>query len=81
MVDDHSRFCSGKIVHALIPEACVARFLDGLPQLVGFSQEMILDNGPEGTSKAMFDWPEQTGVRSRFKGQGKTRAKRLRGEL
>lgn len=59
MVDDCSRFCSGKIVHALIPEACVTRFLDDLAQRVGLSQEMILDSDPKGTRKAMFDWSER----------------------
>ena len=31
----------------------------------------MLDNGPEGTSRAMFDWSERTGVRLRFIEPGK----------
>ncbi|MCB9927808.1 MAG: hypothetical protein H6844_00110 [Alphaproteobacteria bacterium] len=31
----------------------------------------MLDNGPEGTSKAMFDWSERTGVALRFIKPGK----------
>ncbi|MBL3566207.1 transposase [Rhodovulum sulfidophilum] len=38
---------------------------------LGLPEEIILDNGPEGTSKAMFDWSERTGVRLRFIEPGK----------
>ena len=31
----------------------------------------MLDNGPEGTSRAMFGWSERTGVRLRFIEPGK----------
>lgn len=34
-------------------------------------QEIVLDNGPELTSKARFFWSEQAGVRSRFIDPGK----------
>lgn len=54
-----------------IPGARVARFLDVLALRVGLPQEIILDNGQEGTSKAMFDWFERTGVRLRFIEPGK----------
>ncbi|MEM1267067.1 MAG: integrase core domain-containing protein, partial [Pseudomonadota bacterium] len=66
IVDDHSRFCPGQIVDVSIPGARVGRFLDDLAQRVGLPEEIILDNGPEGTSTAMFDWSERTGVRLRF---------------
>jgi len=71
IVDDHSRFCPGQIVDVSIPGARVARFLDDLAQRVGLPEEIILDNGPEGTSKAMFDWSERTGVSLRFIEPGK----------
>jgi putative transposase len=71
IVDDHSRFCPGQIVDVSIPGARVARFLDDLALRVGLPEEIILDKGPEGTSKAMFDWSEQTGVRLRFIEPGK----------
>lgn len=38
---------------------------------MGLPEEIILDNGREGTSKAMFDWSERTGVRLRFIEPGK----------
>ena len=34
-------------------------------------QEIVLGDGPEGTSRAMFDWSERTGVRLRFIEPGK----------
>ncbi len=71
IVDDHSRFCPGQIVDVSIPGARVARFLDDLALRLGLPEEIILDNGPEGTSKAMFDWSERTGVRLRFIEPGK----------
>ncbi|OLS51600.1 integrase core domain-containing protein [Rhodovulum sulfidophilum] len=65
-VDDHSRICPGQIVEASILGARIVRFLDDLPQRVGLPEEIVLDNGPEGTSKPMFDWSGRTGVRLRF---------------
>lgn len=71
IVDDHSRFCPGQIVDVSIPGARVVRFLDDLAVRIGLPEEIILDNGPEGTSKAMFDWSERTGIRLRFIEPGK----------
>ena len=71
IVDDHSRFCPGQIIDVSIPGARVARFLDDQALRMGLPEEIILDNGPEGTSKAMFDWSERTGVRLRFIEPGK----------
>ena len=70
IVDDNSRYCPGQIVDVSITGARVARFLDDLALRVGLP-EIILDNGPQGTSKAMFDWSERTGVRLRFIKLGK----------
>jgi len=71
IVDDHSRFCPGQIVDVSIPGARVARFLDDLALRFGLPEEIVLDNGPEGTSKAMFEWSERTGVGLRFIEPGK----------
>jgi putative transposase len=71
IVDDHSRFCPGQIVDLSISGARVARYLDELAGRVGLPEEIVLDNGPEGTSRAMFDWSERTGVRLRFIEPGK----------
>ncbi len=71
IIDDHSRFCPGQIVDVSISGARVARFLDDLALLHDLPEEIVLDNGPEGTSRAMFDWSERTGVRLRFIEPGK----------
>ncbi|MDF2235887.1 IS3 family transposase [Albimonas sp. CAU 1670] len=71
VVDDHSRFCPGRIVDLSISGARVARLLDELGERVGLPEEIVLDNGPEGTSRAMFEWSERTGVRLRFIEPGK----------
>ena len=71
IVDDHSRFCPNQIVDVSISGARVARHLDDLALLHGLPEEIVLDNGPEGTSRAMFDWSERTGVRLRFIEPGK----------
>ena len=62
IVDDHSRFCPGQIVDVSISGARVARYLDDLALLHGLPEEIVLYNGPEGTSRAMFDGSERTGV-------------------
>lgn len=71
IVDDHSRFCPGQIVDVSITGARLARYLDDLALLHGLPKEIILDNGPEGTSRAMFEWSERTGVLLRFIEPGK----------
>lgn len=71
IVDDHSRFCPGQIVDVSISGARMARFLDDLALSHGLPEEIVLDNGPEGTSRAMFDWSERTGVQLRFIEPGK----------
>ena len=69
--DDHSRFCPGKIIDISISGARVARYLDELAGHFGLPEEIVLDNGPEGTSRAMFDWSEAQGVRLRLLEPGK----------
>lgn len=71
IVDDHSRFCPGQIIDLSISGARVARYLDELAVDFGLPAEIVLDNGPEGTSRAMFEWSERTGVRLRFIEPGK----------
>jgi hypothetical protein len=55
VVDDHCRLCPGQIVDVSITGTRVARFLDELALEFGLPEEIVLDNGPEGTSRAMFD--------------------------
>ncbi len=58
-------------VDVSISGARVARHLDDLALIHGLPEEIVLDNGPEGASRAMFDWSERTGVRLRFIEPGK----------
>ncbi len=51
-----SRFCPGQIVDISISGARMAQYLDDLALLNGLPEEIVLDNNPEGTSRAMFDW-------------------------
>ena len=73
IVDDHSRVCPGpgQIVDVSITGARLVRFLDDLALSHGLPDEIVLDNGPEGPSRAMFGWSERTGVRLRFIEPGK----------
>lgn len=64
--DDDGRFCPGQIFVVSIPGTRAAWFLDDFALRIGLPEEIILDNGPEGTSKANFDWSERTSVRLRF---------------
>ena len=58
-VDDHSRYCPGQIVGLSISGERLTRFLDELGDATGLPEEIVLDNGPELTSKAMFEWSEK----------------------
>lgn len=71
IVDDYSKICPGQIMDLSISGARLARYLDDLALLVGLPEEIVLDNGPEGTSRAMFEWSEKTNVRLRFIEPGK----------
>lgn len=71
IVDDYSRICPGQIVDVSITGARLARFLDEVALIHGLPKEIVLDNGPEGTSRAMFDWSQRSGVRLRFIEPGK----------
>lgn len=71
IVDDYSRICPGQIVDVSISGARLARFLDELALVYGLPEEIVLDNGPEGTSRAMFDWSHRSDVRLRFIEPGK----------
>lgn len=71
LVNDCSKICPGQIVDISISGARMADFLDELAFSVGLPQEIVLDNGPECTSKAVFEWSERTVVRLRFIQPGK----------
>jgi putative transposase len=71
IVDDYSRVCVGQLVDVSISGARVARFLDQLGELRGLPRTLVMDNGPEFTSKALFFWSRKTGVKLHFIQPGK----------
>ena len=55
-----------------VPERPMQRWsLDFVSDQLADCRRFRLDNGPEGTSRAMFDWSERSGVRLRFIEPGK----------
>lgn len=71
IVDDFSRVCVGQLVDSSISGWRMARFLDDLSEIRGLPRKIVLDNGPEMTSKAMFAWSQNTGVKLHFIQPGK----------
>ena len=68
IVDHYTRECKGQIVDFSISGLRLSLFLDSCSLL---PEEIVVDNGPELTSKALFFWSEKTGVRLRFIDPGK----------
>ncbi len=71
IVDDCSRECPGQIVDLSISGERLARFLDGLAKRRGLPESLVMDNGPELTSKAMFEWAQENSVALHFIEPGK----------
>jgi len=60
--DDFSRECLLQVVDFSIGGERLARELDLLAMTRTLPKKIVLDNGPELTSKAMFFWSKRTGV-------------------
>jgi putative transposase len=71
IVDDFSRECVGQVVDVSISGMRVTRFLDELAERRGLPKVIVCDNGPEFTSKALFFWSRDTGVKPHFIQPGK----------
>ncbi len=71
LVDDCTRECPGQLVDVSISGARVAHFLDAVALRRGLPHTLVLDNGPEFTSKALFLWARRTGVTLGFIEPGK----------
>lgn len=71
IVDDCTRESPGQIVDFSISGERLARYLDELAVVRGYPEELVHDNGPELTSRAMFVWSQRTGVKLRFIQPGK----------
>jgi putative transposase len=71
IVDDHTRECVCQVVDFSISGDRVARALKELANTRGLPAQIVCDNGPEFTSKAMFLWAQQSGVKLHFIQPGK----------
>ena len=71
VVDHYSRECVGQIVDYSISGKRVSQWLDQLAVTRGRPESIVMDNGPEFTSKAMLVWSQRTGVELRFIQPGK----------
>ena len=71
IVDEYTRESPAQLVDLSISGERVARLLDQLAVLHGLPEEIVMDNGPEFTSKALFLWSLKTGVQLRFIQPGK----------
>lgn len=71
IVDDFSREMVGQLTEFSISGARVSRFLTQLIDTRGKPDVITCDNGTEFTSKAMFFWSKETGVKLNFIQPGK----------
>ena len=71
VVDDHTREMLGQLTDFSISGRQVARFLTQLVEERSKPDQIICDNGTEFTSKAMFFWQQDTGVKLGFIQPGK----------
>ena len=71
VVDDFSREAPTLEVGRSIPGSRVARALDRAAGIHGLPQVIVVDNGPEFTSRALDEWAYRRGVRLHFIAPGK----------
>lgn len=71
IIDDFSRRCVGQLVDTSISGVRLVRYLEDLALTRTMPKSIVLDNGPELTSKAMFFWSQRTGIRLCFIQPGK----------
>ena len=71
IVDEFTRECPAIEVDTSITGQRVVRVLDRLSETHGLPQALVMDNGPEFTSKAMEAWAQRSGVRLHFITPGK----------
>ena len=69
--DDYSKELIGQLVAFSISGAMVGRFLDRLIEERSAPDQITSDNGTEFTSKAMFFWQKESGVKLAFIQPGK----------
>jgi putative transposase len=78
VVDDYSKESPMIYVDFSISGVRMAILLDELARTRRLPQAIVLDNGPENTSRAMFEWSHKHAIELRFIQQGQTHPERLR---
>ncbi|MEJ2067226.1 MAG: integrase core domain-containing protein [Deltaproteobacteria bacterium] len=63
IIDDFTRESVGMEADTGISGERVTRVLDRISEGIGLPETLVMDNGPEFTSKAMLMWSESRGVR------------------
>ncbi len=63
IIDDFSRELVGRLVDFSISDSLVARFLDQLAETRHLPKTIVCDKGKKLTSKAMYFWQKDTGVK------------------
>ena len=71
IVDDYTREWKAAIVDTSIGGVRVVRLLEELRKTTGLPTVIVLDNGPEFTSRAFLAWAERRGIDPRFIQPGK----------
>ena len=71
VVDDYTRELVGQLTTFSISGKQVAQFLNPLLEQRDKPHQIICDNGPEFTSKALFFWQQDTGIQLGFIQPGK----------
>jgi len=71
VVDEYSREVVGQLVSTSITGVQVSRYLDRLAETRGLPRHIVVDNGTDFTSKAMFFWSNETKVKLSFIQLGK----------
>lgn len=71
VVDDYTRECVGQLTDVSVSGARMARYLSALGLERKLPASIVCDNGTEMTSKAMFFWSRETGVKLNFIQPGK----------
>jgi len=71
VIDDYSREMVGQLTNVSIGGRQVARFLNQLIEQRGKPDQIVCDNGPEFTCKAMFFWQKESRVKLGFIQPGK----------
>jgi putative transposase len=66
VVDDLTRESRAIEIDHSLPGRRVVRTLDAIAAVHGYPEEIVCDNGPEFTGRALDQWAYQHGVRLRF---------------